>query len=168
MSQRCGFSKPTPTPLNGKATKPAKYVKKMKGRPINSLKRQEEIVKRKPSPCHPRRRGGARKMHGQEKREYQRREEKQHGRCAQNHRTPAYNSENVSCATNEWPDHPHQPRGFGCRTYIVSTPPSRCQNKAHLLRSAGGTLCIPGQVCLISRYSSVLVGTPTESNILVP
>ena len=42
MSRRCGSSKPTPTPVNGKATKPAKYLKIMKGTP--SLKGQEEIV----------------------------------------------------------------------------------------------------------------------------
>ena len=34
--------KPTPAPLNGKATQPAKYVNKMEGRP--SPKGQEEIV----------------------------------------------------------------------------------------------------------------------------
>ena len=38
----CGSSKPTPTSLNGKATKPARRVKKMKGRP--SLKGQEQIA----------------------------------------------------------------------------------------------------------------------------
>ena len=44
MSRRCGSSKPTPTSLGGKATKPAKYVnKKLKGTPSLD-EAQEEIV----------------------------------------------------------------------------------------------------------------------------
>ena len=43
MSRRCGSSKPTPTPLNGKAAKSAKYVKNNERK--RSLKGQEGIVK---------------------------------------------------------------------------------------------------------------------------
>ena len=43
MSRRCGPSKPTPTPLNGKVTKPARYGKEEKEGGL-SLNWQEQIV----------------------------------------------------------------------------------------------------------------------------
>ena len=55
--------------------------------------------------------GGARKMQGKVKRELKKTRRKHNTEDFKNHTEhPAYNSENVSCATNEWPDYPDQPR----------------------------------------------------------
>ena len=95
---------PTPTPLNGKATKPAKYVNKMKARP-SVESRNEWSTKAIAMP--PTTGGKARKMHGEAKSEYQKRKEK-NKEDAKNHLNLAHNSGNASCATNEWPGHPDQ------------------------------------------------------------
>ena len=108
MSRRCGSSKPTPTPLNGKATKPAKYVKtQMKGRP--SLKKQEEIVNE--SHRHATRNGGGRQGRCMKKRKVNTKNEKNNNtEDVKNPLNPGHNSGNASCATNKWPDYPDQPK----------------------------------------------------------
>ena len=101
MGRRCGSSKPTPTPLNDKATKPAMYVKKMKERP--SLKGQEEIVKE----SHRRvtRDGGGRGRCMEKQKVNIKNEMNNIKEDIKNHtENPANNSGNVSCATDEWRD----------------------------------------------------------------
>ena len=73
MSRRCVSSKPTPTPQNGKAAKPAKYVKKLKEDPAlrGRNKSSTKAIAMLPATG-----GEARKMHGKAKSEHQKREEK--------------------------------------------------------------------------------------------
>ena len=75
MSRRCDSSKPTPTPLNGKATKPAKYVKKKKRKEDVALRGRKKSSTK--NHCHVTRdEGGARKMQGKVKSDYKKYEKK--------------------------------------------------------------------------------------------
>ena len=77
----------------------------MKGR--RSLKGQEAIVNERSSPCHARRGGGGEKDAGKVKSDYIKSEKNNDTYNVKNRtENPAYNSGNVSCATNEWLDYP--------------------------------------------------------------
>ena len=79
----------------------------MKGGP--SLKGQEEIVNE--NHRHVTRDRGGRRGRCMEKRKVNiKNEEKNITEDVKNHRNPAFNSGNVSYATDEWPDYPDQPR----------------------------------------------------------
>ena len=60
-------------------------------------------------------------------------EKKNNTEDAENHRKPAYNSGNASCATNEEPDYPDQPRdwagGEGRAEYVKTIPNQAQENK---------------------------------------
>ena len=81
--------------------------KEMKGRP--SLKGQEESVNERHIAMSPATRGGRRRCMKKRKVNIKN-EKKNNTEYAKNHLNPDHSSGNASCATNEWPDYPSQPR----------------------------------------------------------